>query len=55
MLANSPSPYLASRGLFDRPTFAPVAELVEREGPLQESQITEWPILKPRYALLSQM
>ena len=45
MLANSPSPYLASRGLFDRPTFAPVAELVEREGPLQESQIIEWPIL----------
>jgi len=45
MLANSPSPYLASRGLFDRPTFAPAAELVEREGPLQESQIIEWPIL----------
>ena len=45
MLANSPSPYLASHGLFDRPTFAPVAELVEREGSLQESHIIEWPIL----------
>jgi hypothetical protein len=45
MLANSRSPCLASHGLFDRPTFAPVAELVEREGSLQESHIIEWPIL----------
>jgi hypothetical protein len=47
MLANSPSPYSASYGLFDRPAFAPVAELVEREGSLQESHIIEWPILTP--------
>jgi hypothetical protein len=45
MLANSPSPHLASRGLFDRPTFASLAELVEREGSLQESHIIEWLLL----------
>jgi len=45
MLANSPSSSVASHGLFDRPIFAPVAELVERAGSLQESHNIEWPIL----------
>ena len=45
MLANSPSSSVASHGLFDRPIFASVAELVERAGSLQESHNIEWPIL----------
>jgi hypothetical protein len=53
MLASSPSPYSASYGLFDRPAFAPVAELVEREGLLQESHIIEWPILNPGVLFLA--
>ena len=45
MLANSPSAYLASHGLSIGLPFAPVAELVEKEGSLQESHSIEWPIL----------
>jgi len=45
MLAHSPSSSVASHGLFDRPIFAPVAELVERACSLQESHNIEWPIL----------